>query len=60
MKYICLYEKKQQHMDVCSIDSSKAFDKVWRMDLFYKLINRIQMEEWRTLNNYYEESFCYV
>ena len=43
------------------IDASKAFDKVCRDGLFYKLNSlNINKAEWRFLYNYYASSKCFV
>ena len=34
----------------------KAFDKLWRDGLFFKLINKIENVYWRALVHYYETS----
>lgn len=39
-----------------SLDSTKAFDKLWRSGLFYKLINKIDPTLWRAIYSYYKES----
>ena len=42
------------------MDASKAFDKVWRMGLFAKLIDTLGPAEFRALYNYYLDSWCYI
>jgi hypothetical protein len=41
---------------VVSLDAAKAFDKLWRDGLFYKLIPRTDASVWRPLYQYYGES----
>lgn len=43
-------------MFVVSLDAAKAFDKLWRKSLFFKLINRMDPSLWRLLYNYYDHS----
>jgi hypothetical protein len=45
---------------VVSLDLSKAFDRLWRDGLFYKLHNKIAEALWRSLYVYYKESFGMV
>jgi hypothetical protein len=41
---------------IINLDIKKAFDKLWRIGLFFKLMNKIDDIFWRTLMNYYETS----
>ena len=41
---------------VVSLDATKAFDKLWRGGLFYKLYGKINKYIWRAIYNYYEKS----
>jgi hypothetical protein len=43
-------------MYVVSLDAEKAFDKVWRPGLFFKLLNKIPLNIWYSLNQYYNSS----
>jgi retron-type reverse transcriptase len=43
-----------------SLDASKAFDKLWRAGLFYKLIGKIESSVWRILYYYYKISTMVV
>ena len=43
-------------MYVVSLDAEKAFDKVWRPGLFFKLLNKIPLNIWCSLNQYYNSS----
>ena len=36
-----------------ALDAEKAFDKLWRDGLFFKLINKIDKLSWITLRRYY-------
>ena len=47
-------------MYINSIDSSKAFDTVWRPGLFYKFIDQILQEERRILWLYYSNSLILI
>jgi hypothetical protein len=38
------------------LDAEKAFDKLWRDGLFYKLIKKLEKREWLVLNRYYNDS----
>ena len=39
-----------------SLDATKAFDKLWRAGLFYKLYDRINISLWRAIVSYYKQS----
>ena len=39
-----------------SLDAAKAFDRVWRDGLLYKLINKIDSYTWRIFKSYYDSS----
>jgi hypothetical protein len=39
-----------------SLDASKAFDKLWRAGLFFKMIGKLDPPLWRILYNYYSIS----
>jgi hypothetical protein len=45
---------------VASLDAAKAFDKLWRDGLFYKLIGKVDDLIWRSLYQYYLSSFIIV
>ena len=47
-------------MHSVSLDAAKAFDKLWRVGLFYKLIDYVDPVIWRILFNYYSDSFIIV
>jgi len=47
------YRERKTKFYIASIDASKAFDKLWRPNLFYKLINLIDECIWRILYIYY-------
>ena len=42
------------------LDAAKAFDKLWRAGLFYKLMNKMEPVFWRILYRYYLESFIII
>lgn len=50
------YNQNGSKVYVVSLDASKAFDKLWRDGLFYKLINVIDDKIWRILYKYYQLS----
>ena len=54
------YLQNNSRVYACAIDSSKAFDKVWREGLFVKMIDKIDKAEWRILKSYYDKSSCYI
>ena len=39
-----------------SLDAEKAFDKLWRPGIFYKLIERLNSQDWVILKQYYDIS----
>ena len=39
-----------------SLDATKTFDKLWRNDLFYKLIDKVDGEIWRIIFDFYQNS----
>jgi retron-type reverse transcriptase len=39
-----------------SLDAEKAFDKLWRPGIFYKLIERFNRQDWIVLKQYYDIS----
>ncbi len=39
-----------------SLDAEKAFDKLWRNGLFYKLKNKLDKRDWLILKKYYDGS----
>ena len=41
---------------IVNLDMRKAFDKLWRNGLFYKLSNKINDEYWGAIVNYYSSS----
>jgi hypothetical protein len=43
-------------MHIISLDASKAFDKLWRAGLFFKMIGKLDPPLWRILYNYYSIS----
>jgi hypothetical protein len=50
------YTENLSGCKVASIDAEKAFDKVWRDGLFYKLTNRLPPTIWNLLKTYYDSS----
>ena len=43
-----------------SLDIRKAFDRMWREGLYYKLIGKMEMTYWRAIVNYYDVSEAMV
>jgi hypothetical protein len=48
--------KGKSSMYVLSLDAHKAFDRLWRDGLFYKLIDHSDPSVWRALHVYYQQS----
>jgi hypothetical protein len=48
--------KGKSSMYILSLDAHKAFDRLWRDGLFYKLINHAEQSIWRALYIYYQQS----
>jgi hypothetical protein len=48
-----------EHNSTCyliSLDAEKAFDKLWRPGLYFKLIDRLNKQDWLILKKYYDSS----
>ena len=41
---------------IANLDMKKAFDKLWRQGLFFKLLDKVDNIYWRAIVNYYENS----
>ena len=54
------YIMNKSRIYACAIDASKAFDKVWRDGLFYKMISKLNWAYWRALYGYYNISIIYI
>ena len=50
------YSSNKSKCWVASLDATKAFDKMWRCGLFYKLIGKVPDVVWRILYKYYGSS----
>ena len=50
------FEKDKTKLNVISLDAKKAFDKLWRCGLFYKLKQKCDPFVWRVLLLYYKGS----
>ena len=48
------YRQGGSKLHLVSLDATKAFDKLWRDGLFFKLIGKIPKELWRVLYLYYK------
>ena len=54
------YTSGKSPMYIASLDATKAFDKLWRAGMFYKLKNRMHPGLWRVLYTYYTKSMIIV
>ena len=50
------YRHGKSAIHVACLDATKAFDKLWRGGLFYKLIPKIEWKLWRSIVAYYKQS----
>ena len=50
------YVQKKTSCKIASLDAEKAFDKVWRDGLFYKLKQKMNYTYWFLLKKYYDSS----
>ena len=50
------YTENDSGVIVASLDAEKAFDKVWRDGLFFKLIDKMECSIWNLLKKYYDSS----
>jgi hypothetical protein len=50
------YNVNKSTVFLSSLDASKAFDRLWRNGLFYKLLDKIPIVYWRGLFAYYKQS----
>jgi retron-type reverse transcriptase len=57
---VASYQIKNKNTIVCAIDASKAFDKINRMKLLYKLKDKIDGKIWLILYKYYASSVAYI
>jgi hypothetical protein len=53
---IIKYMENNSTCYLISLDAEKAFDKLWRPGLFYKLIKRLSNQDWLVLKEYYDKS----
>jgi len=54
------YNYKKKNVYACAIDASKAFDKVNRIIMAFKLIGKVHPLVWRALVHYYAVSVAYL
>lgn len=54
------YNCRSKCLYACAIDASKAFDKINRFALMYKLITKVEASVWRALYIYYSISIAYI
>ena len=50
------YVENGSGVRIASLDAEKAFDKVWRDGLFFKLIDELDLSIWVLLKKYYDSS----
>jgi hypothetical protein len=50
------YTQNKTACKIASLDAEKAFDKVWRTGIFYKLTGKIDSTYWYVLKKYYDSS----
>ena len=50
------YTENRSGIKIVSLDAEKAFDKVWRDALFFKIINKMDSTFWYLLKIYYDSS----
>ena len=50
------YRNGGGHCWAAALDATKAFDRLWRTGLFYKLLDKLTDAEWRILYLYYKAS----
>jgi hypothetical protein len=50
------YKNGDSHVYCKSLDATKAFDKLWRAGLFFKLMSKLSLSIWRALYLYYQNS----
>ena len=50
------YTENRPGIKIVSLDAEKAFDKVWRNGIFYKLIDKMDLSLWFLLKTYYDSS----
>ena len=53
---ILSYTENRTGIKLASLDAEKAFDKVWRNGLFFKLIDKLDKSMWHILKIYYDSS----
>jgi hypothetical protein len=53
---ISRYIDNKSSCKIASLDAEKAFDKIWRDGLFFKLHNKINYSYWFLLKQYYDSS----
>lgn len=54
------YQAGHSPLHIVALDAKKAFDKLWREGLFFKLINKADNIVWRALYAYYSQSSIIV
>ena len=50
------YTQNGSGCKIASLDAEKAFDKVWRDGLFFKLLGKLELSHWIILKKYYDLS----
>lgn len=54
------YKRGNSPIYILSLDTKKAFDRMWREGAYYKLIGKIDKSLWRAIVNYYSNSMGVV
>lgn len=54
------YLNKKSGCRIASLDAEKAFDKVWRNGLFYKLLDKLNLTYWYLLKTYYDSALAVI
>jgi len=40
---------------ICSLDAEKCFDRIWHAGLFYKLMDKIPVQDWLLFYRWYKD-----
>ena len=50
------YNSKNEKVEIAQLDAEKAFDNLWRVGLYHKIMDRVEPVYLRALTSYYKES----